>query len=70
MHSLHVFLQATILFGFICAAINIAMMPNYANIVNIHLVLLQGTTIFGFICAIINTAMVPSYANIVDMHLV
>ena len=60
----------TTLFGFICATINTAMVPSYANIVFEHLVLLQITTIFGFIFATINTAMVPSYANIVDMHLV
>ena len=33
-----VLLQVTILFGFICAITNTATVPNYANIVNIHLV--------------------------------
>ena len=33
-----VLLQVTALFGFICATINITTVPNYANIVNIHLV--------------------------------
>ena len=51
-------------------AVNAAMVPSYANIVDMHLALLQMTTIFGFIFATINTAMVPNYANIVDIHLV
>ena len=33
-----VFLQGTILFGFICATFYIAMVPNYVNIVDMHLV--------------------------------
>ena len=70
MSSFLMLLQITTMFGFICATINIAMVPNYANIVDIHLVLLQATTQFGFICATINTTMVPNYANIVNMHLV
>ena len=70
MHSFLMFLQAITLFGFICATSNITTVPNYANIVDIHLVSLQGTTLFGFIFATLNVAMVPSYANIVDMHLV
>ena len=62
--------QITILFEFICATNNITMVPNYANIVDEHLVLLQVTIIFGFICATLDIAMVPSYANIVNIHLV
>ena len=63
-------IQGTTLFGFICATINIAMVPSDANIVDITLVLLQVTTIFGFKCATVNAAMVPNYANIVNIHLV
>ena len=70
MHPSLMLLQVTICFGFKCATINIAIVPNYANIVDITLVLLQGTTLFGFIFATIDAAMVPDYANIVDMHLV
>ena len=33
-----VLLQLTALFGFICAAINIAVVPSDANIVSMHLV--------------------------------
>ena len=33
-----VFLQVTTLFGFVFATINTTMVPNYSNIVNIHLV--------------------------------
>ena len=46
------------------------MVPNNANIVDIHLVFLQMTTIFGFMCATINITMVPLGVNIVDIHLV
>ena len=70
MISLLVRHQVASLFGLICAAINIAMVPSYANIVDEHLVSLQGATPFGFIFATINTAMVPNYSNIVNMHLV
>ena len=70
MHAFLMSLQVTSLFGFICATSNITMVPNYANIVDIHLVLLQGTTMFGFIFATVNTTMMPSDTNIVDMHLV
>ena len=63
-------IKVALLFGFIFATIDIAMVPNYANIVDMHLVFLQVTTCFGFICAIINTTMMPNYANIVNMHLV
>ena len=59
-----VLLQVTIRFGFICATIDIAMVPNYSNIVDITLVPIQVTNIFGFIFATINTAMVPNYSNI------
>ena len=59
-----VLLHLTITFGFICATINAAMVPNYANIVNHTLVSLQVTTIFGFIFATINITMVPNYSNI------
>ena len=38
MHAFLVSLQITSLFGFICATSNITMVPNNANIVNIHLV--------------------------------
>ena len=63
-------LQVTTLFGFIFATNNVAMVPNYSNIVDMHLVSLQVTTIFGFICATLKTTMMPNNANIVDMHLV
>ena len=33
-----VFLQVTTLLGFIFATLNVAMVPNYSNIVNVHLV--------------------------------
>ena len=66
MHATLMSLQVTTLFGFKCATINIAMVPNYVNIVDIHLVSLQATTLFGFKCATINTAVVPNYANIVQ----
>ena len=65
-----VFLQVATIFGFVCATINAAMVPSYANIVDITLVFIQVATIFGFICATINTTMVPNYSNIVNMHLV
>ena len=70
MSSFLMLLQVTAIFGFKCAIINTAMVPSYANIVDIHRVLLQGTTLFGFIRATINTAMMPSDTNVVDMHLV
>ena len=54
----------TTMFGFECATLNIAVVPNYVNIVDITLVLLQVTILFGFIFATINTAMVPNYSNI------
>ena len=62
-HTL-VSIQGTTLFGFICATINIAMVPSYAYIVDINLVLPQVTTLFGFIFATINTTMMPNYSNI------
>ena len=65
-----VLVQVTSVFGFIFATINTAMVPNYANIVDMHLVLLQVTTLFGFECATINIAMVPNYSNIVNITLV
>ena len=70
MHAPLVLLQVMFCFGFKCATSNIAMVPNNANIVDIHLVFLHLTISFGFIFASINTTMVPSYANIVYMHLV
>ena len=70
MFNSFVLLQVTTLSGFIFATINTTMVPNYANIVDIHLVFLQGTTVFGFIFATINVTMVPNYANIMDIHLV
>ena len=70
MHPHLVFLQVTSVFGFMFTSVDAAMVPCYANIVDITLVLLQFTAIFGFIFATINIAMVPNNANIVDMHLV
>ena len=70
MSSFLMLLQVTAIFGFKCAIINTAMVPSYANIVDMHLVPLQVTTLFGFECATINIAIVPNNANIVDMHLV
>ena len=64
MHRSFVPLQFTTIFRFICAAIDIAVVPNNANIVDMHLVLLHLTITFGFICATINIAMVPNYANV------
>ena len=70
MSSFLMSLQGAFLFGFECATRNIAMVPNYANIVDIHLVSLQATTLFGFKCATFNIAMMPNHANIVNIHLV
>ena len=65
--SSFVLLQVTTLFGFICATLNITIVPSDVNIVDHTLVLLQATTLFGFICATINTTMVPNYSNIILM---
>ena len=70
MHATLMSLQQPILFGFIRATLNIAMVPNYSNIMDIHLVFLHITSVFGFMFATINTTMVPNYSNIVDIHLV
>ena len=64
MSSFLVLLQVATIFGFIRASADVAMVPNYVNIVNMHLVSLQITSVFGFMRATINTAMVPNYSNI------
>ena len=64
MSSFLMSLQVTGVFGFMFATINTAMVPNYSNIMDMHLVFLQVTTLFGFIFATINTAVVPSATNI------
>ena len=46
MHAFLVSLQITSLFGFICATSNITMVPNYANIMDIHLVSLEVSLLF------------------------
>ena len=38
MHSFLMFLKGITLFGFICATSNITTVPNYSNIVDMHLV--------------------------------